>query len=113
VTGGTLTGVTHLSLVVYTDGLVSLATDAGATSQLVDADLVAELVRDLRRAGALRLKDRAGTATDVPLTTVSAFVNPGRPPARSVANTFSYLAPEGAYAAVEEVIQDFIDGLSR
>jgi hypothetical protein len=115
VSGGTIAGATRLVLTVYSDGEATLARqDAPSlpeelcTATLTSAQL-RELQRDLRQAGALRLRDlRSQPIPDVPLTTVTFFQNRGNS-GQSVANTFSYLVPENRYSEVEDIIRQLID----
>jgi hypothetical protein len=115
VSGSTIAGPVSLVLTVYSDGEATLVSqDApNVAEELCTATLTAaqvrELQRDLRQAGALRLRDlRSQAIPDVPLTTVTFFQNAGNS-GRSVANTFSYLVPEDRYSDVEDVIREFID----
>lgn len=110
VSGGTLLGPVHAHLAIYSSGLASFSeqrpggfglapTVRVGTLQLAPADLVA-LRRGLELAGASFLCDQAQTVLDVPLTTVT--VLRGGP--RAQAHTFSYWLPSGAYAPVQDVI---------
>lgn len=115
VSGSTIAGPVRLLLTVYSDGEATLVRqDAPAlpeevcTATLTAAQL-RQLQRELRTAGALRLRDlRSEPVPDVPLTTVTYFQNQGNS-GRSVANTFSYLVPENRYSQVEDIIRRFID----
>jgi hypothetical protein len=115
VSGSTIAGPVYLLLTVYNDGEATLVRqDAPALpEELCTATLrpqeVRELQRDLRQAGALRLRDRrTEPVPDVPLTTVTFFVAQGNS-GRSTANTFSYYVPEDRYSDVEDLIRALID----
>jgi hypothetical protein len=112
VSGGTIAGPTRLLLTLYTNEATLVQQQGTAPETLctatLTADQIRELQRDLRQAGALRLRDqRTNPVPDVPLTTVTFFVPLGNS-GKSQANTFSYYVPSGRASDVEDVIRAFI-----
>jgi hypothetical protein len=121
VSGGTIAGETLQTLIVYDNGLAVWSTlegGAGGTCDIQTAQIsqqeINTLLRDLRRAGALRGNLQAGPGQqepDVPLTTITVFFNPGGAgsPGRTLAQTFSFFAPEGTRARINDVISNFLN----
>lgn len=118
VSSGTLEGETFETLIVYSNGTAiwtgSGTGGTGGTSDGVETVKLSQqevntLLRDLRRAGAFRAGNQAGDNTDdLPLTTVTVFFNPSGS-GRSLAQTFSFFAPAGSRARVNNVITNFIN----
>jgi len=117
-TGTTLSGVSHVSLKVYNNGLATIAkkvplfpfdpsyVEANAHTVGVTEAEAEQLRLDLIAAGAATLTDDPTLVFDIPLNTVTFFERPGP---RACSNTFSYWLPSGPWAAVQTVIDDFID----
>lgn len=117
-TGQTLSGVSHLSLKVYNNGLATIAkkfplfpfdpsyVEANAHTLGVTEAEADQLRLDLIAAGAATLGDNPDLVLDIPLKTVTFFQSPGP---RACSNTFSYWLATGAWAPVQQVIDDFID----
>lgn len=111
VTGGSLGGPIHRSMVVYNNGVVSVATDTAflgnetieAYSTFVDPSIVRALSSDLAAAGAGSLLDNPAIVLDVPLTTVTYF----RGTTNAKAHTFSYLGGGQGYSNVTSIISTF------
>ncbi len=111
VTGGSLGGPIHRSMVVYNNGVVSVATDSSflgnntieSYSTFVDPVIVRALSSDLAAAGAGALSDNPAIILDVPLTTVTYF----RGASKAKAHTFSYLGGGPAYSNVTSIISTF------
>jgi len=98
-------------LMVYDDGSITFVrqVDVGPAKvrRAVLGARTVQLVAALGRAGAMRLADHGARTADAPMTTVTAFSyapKSGRP---SV-NTFSYYAPQGAYAQIDDAIHAFL-----
>jgi len=118
VSSGTLAGETFETLIVYNNGTAiwtgSGTEGTGGTSDGVETVQLSQqeintLLRDLRRAGAFRAGNQAGDNTDdLPLTTVTVFFNPSGS-GRSLSQTFSFFAPAGSRARVNDVITSFIN----
>jgi|GEM_PF-5222063 len=117
-TGQTLTGVSHATLKVYNNGLATIAkkfplfpfdpsyVEANAHTLGVTEAEASQLRLDLIAAGAATLGDNPNLVLDIPLKTVTFFQSPGP---RACSNTFSYWLATGAWAPVQQVIDDFID----
>lgn len=118
VSGGTIAGETLETLIVYDNGLAVWSNLEGGTGGDCDVQTaqlsqqqINMLLRDLRRAGALRGNLQAGPSEaepDVPLTTITIFFNPGGP-GRSLAQTFSFFSPVGTRARINDVISNFLN----
>lgn len=120
VSGTTLLGFDHYRLSVYNDGLITVSKKIPLTLVPVDPSLfevnahakviseseVEQLRVDLINAGAATLSDDTTTVFDIPLTTVTFFETPGP---RAKSNTFSYWLAGGPFAAVESVVDAFIE----
>lgn len=121
VSGGTIAGETLQTLIVYDNGLAVWSTlegGAGGTCDIQTAQISQQeinmLLRDLRRAGALRGNLQVGPSEpepDVPLTTVTIFFNPGGAgtPGRTLAQTFSFFSPAGTRARINDVLSNFLN----
>lgn len=109
--GGTAGGGRLELLTVYDDGSATFVRQWGVGPAKVGhaavGDRAVQLVAELRRAGAMRLADLAKQVPDLPVTTVTAFAYRGGP-GHAEANTFSYCAPEGTYAPVENAVRSFL-----
>lgn len=117
-TGTTLSGVSHVTLKVYNNGLATIAkkiplfpfdpsyVEANAHTVGVTEAEANQLRLDLIAAGAATLGDNPTQVFDIPLKTVTFFETPGP---RACSNTFSYWIASGAWAPVQQVIDDFID----
>lgn len=111
VTGGSLGGPIHRSMVVYNNGVVSVATESSflgnetieAYSTFVDPTIVRALSSDLAAAGAGSLSDNPAIIFDLPLTTVTYF----RGTTNAKAHTFSYFGGGQAYSNLTSIITTF------
>lgn len=98
-TGSTLTGVLNYSLVVYNDGLAKFSTETGlpgnsqvdSRSAFIGPQAAFQLANDLRAAGAWVLPDQGLVVSDI-----------------QTAHSFSYYLSINQYAAVGEIIGNFI-----
>jgi hypothetical protein len=118
VSGGTLAGETLQTLIVYDNGLAVWSTleggnggDCQVQTAQISQQQINTLLRDLRRAGAMRGNLQAGPnqqEPDVPLTTVTVFFNPGGA-GRSLAQTFSFFSPQGTRARINDVLTNFLN----
>jgi hypothetical protein len=106
VTGATLMGSVHASLVVYNSGVASVASArTGDVRTAFVGQLVAgRLHEDLVHAGAAALCDQSVVTSDVPLTTLTVLGDGTDVRAHS----FSYWSAEAEYAAVQATIDDFL-----
>ncbi|MEM7305820.1 MAG: hypothetical protein AAF682_04085 [Planctomycetota bacterium] len=112
VTGPTFAGSIHEHLAVYNNGFVTISKrndnpfgnlDVDVQTANVGADGALKLLLDLIGSGAVTLPDQSGTASDIPLTTLT--IAEGQEIALS--RTFSYWsAPQ--YNGVAGVMNDFI-----
>lgn len=121
VSGGTIAGETLETLIIYDNGLAILSNlegGAGGDCDVQTAQVTQQeinmLLLNLRRAGALRQNLQVGPSEpvpDVPLTTVTIFFNPGGvgSPGRTLAQTFSFFAPVGTRARINDVISNFLN----
>ena len=113
VSGSTLLGPLHRHLAVYDDGHASYSAAGGlpgaqpeAVFTYVGEKAAAQLLADLRAAGAFQLCDAQLLVSDVPLTTVTVLT----PGTDARAHSFSYWIPTTAgHQQVEQVIQTFLD----
>jgi hypothetical protein len=105
VTGHTLAGPVHGRLVVYNDGVTSVASlgNGDVRTETIAPAAAQALRRDLIQAGATSLCDQTNV-TDMPLTTLTMFV--GTTDAQ--AHTFSYWIANSGYAAVQAEIDEFL-----
>ncbi len=108
---GTAQGGRLELLMIYDDGSATLIRqqDVGP-AKVARADAgsrAALLMTELRRAGAMRLPDRARQAPELPMTTVTAFAYRGGS-GHADANSFSYSVADGSYAPVEEAVHSFL-----
>jgi hypothetical protein len=112
VTGSTLIGPVHESLVVYNNGHVSWSAasfftggDGESCTFQVPIDVVRKLARALADAGAFELPDDPSLVTDVPLLTVTVM----KAATDAKAHTFSFFGGFGdPHANVAMIINDFI-----
>jgi hypothetical protein len=122
VSGGTIAGETLQTLIIYDNGLAiwsNLDGGTGGTADIQTTQLTTQqvntLLRDLRRAGAMRANLQGNNVdeqpADVPLTTITVFFNPGGvgSPGRTLAQTFSFFTPEGTRARINDVISNFLN----
>lgn len=116
ITGGTLSGPYYLHFAAYTSGEITLVESSSQLDQprviqrQVSTLVVDTLMRDLQAAGAFSLTDSPVIVLDVPMTTVTMFT-PSSSLGQSLAVTYSYFSTSGggAYASVDQILQDFID----
>jgi hypothetical protein len=111
ITGFSLLGELHTSMVVYNDGLVSysnrsgfLGGDGQSCTVSVPQNAVRKLTRNLAGAGAGALEDNQQLVLDVPLTTVT-FMKPGTD---TKAHTFSFYIGGSAHSEVSQIIGEFV-----
>ena len=111
-TGGTMIGLVHEQLTVYSDGLATYSRldpmngDGEVSVRTLTARQLASLVDTLVAVGADSMCDDPMQITDVPLVTVSVLQGEG---ADAAAHSFSYFeATSGAPAIVEGILRDFI-----
>ncbi len=111
VTGSSIAGPVHDSVVVYNNGLVSVSefrmfqgNDGSTRTVSVPVKAVRRLSSALAAAGAFSLQDSAATFPDLPVTTIS--VLSGKTDAK--AHTFSVTVGNAGHAAVQGIIQNFL-----
>ena len=111
-TGGTMIGLVHEQLTVYSDGLATYSRldpmngDGEVSVRTLTARQLAGLVDTLVAVGADVMCDDPMQITDVPLVTVSVLQGEG---ADAAAHSFSYYEmTSGAPAIVEGILRDFI-----
>ena len=110
VSGFGLGGPIHQRLAVYSSGLTSISAAAfegqgAAEFTYVTVERVNELRAALVALGIENLQDNVFEVPDVPMKTVT-FVRPVG--VRGRANTYNYFLSEGAYAEVEDVVNEFM-----
>jgi len=109
VSGGTLLGMVHRHLSVYSNGRTSLAEfGPGMTSRnaskMINPEVVDRLRSQLAANNGLTLSDQETQAQDLPMTTVTTF----KGATNAASHTFSYWHPETDYEALKQVIEGFI-----
>ena len=110
VSGSTLTGPLHISYRVYNDGYIAgsecggpFGVNSAGTAGASEAEVLA-LQKALIDAGGMSLPDQNLSVADIPLTTVTVF----RGDTNARAHTFSYWTNDAEYAALGQVISDFM-----
>lgn len=110
ITGSSFAGPIDIALTVYNDGTarISSSNQLGLPSQaetvMVGAVDAHQLLLDLSALGAGHLCDSFQGIPDVPVSTLTVF----RDAVDSRNHTFSWVLAQGAYAPVEQRLQDFI-----
>lgn len=111
VTGSTILGPIHTSLIVYNDGYVSYSKFESFALEpeefihkLVPDVIVKRLTNDLRDAGIMNLQDSVSMAVDVPVTTVTYM----RPQINANAHTYSHDSVTVGQLEVVFIIAEFI-----
>lgn len=112
VSGPTILGPVHSSLVVYNDGFVTYSSLEVGTTQpqnfihkLIPDVIVKRLTNDLLFAGIMDIQDSLSMAADLPITTVTYM----RPQINANAHTYSHDSSNVGQIAVVFIISEFLN----
>ncbi len=109
VSGATLLGPVHRSMILYNNGRVSVAEFAPGkaprnASRMISIDEAERLHGALVDCGALDMLDQKEQVMDVPMTSISIFTGE----TDAVSHTFNYWLAGSEYGKVEHTIDRFI-----